>query len=262
MMKRVLLALVLTAFSPLYGASVCFNGMPTFLQNLTFGGPNANPQVAVSANGQAMAVWTNFPNQIEIQASFFNGTSWIPLNHGNVNLGTALTNLGFISPIVRTGPNNSTGTIAFGSAPKVGIDQNGNATIVWVSPNSQIMAARYSGQNLSSVFQLTATGTSNISPTLAVNQQGSAVVVWIQAASYQVLARSFNSAPGGTWGLPFTFMPILPNNLGIPVNPNGTYPASFGLSNTIPGVPSPNTGTMVWLDGPTGIVRAGNFSIP
>ena len=259
-MKRVLLALVLTAFSPLYGLTFPFSLTPTppppsiFVQDLTLAGPNANPQVAVAANGQAIAVWTNFPNQIEIQAAFYNNgigvpngqPSWVYLN--NANMGTNIP--GFASVVRTTGTN--AGTIALGSSPKVGIDQYGNATIVWVSPNSQIIAARYNGSSLSSVTQLTATGTSNISPTLAINQHGTVVVVWIQATSYRVLASS--AYINGPWGTAVTFMPIFQNNQGIPVNPNGTYPASFSLSN--------NLGTMVWLDGPTGIVRAGNFSIP
>jgi hypothetical protein len=242
--KILLLALILVLCAPLYSLT-----SPTFLQTLSLPGSNANPQVAVAANGTAMAVWSTSPSQLEIQAAFFNGTAWVFLNHATVP--TTITNNipGFFSTV------SSTGSIAFGSTPKVGIDNNGNATLVYVSSNNQIVAARYNQQNLSNVTQLTTTGTTNSSPTLGVNQQGIAVVVWIQAAPYQVFARSFNAAPGGSWGPTVIFMPIpATNTAGIPPNPNGTYPGSFGLGDT--------QGTSVWLDAPTGTIRSGNFSIP
>ncbi len=257
-MKTLLLALALITFSSLYAEVVS----PTYLQNLTLAGPNGNIQLAVSANGQAVAVWTNWPNQgAELQAAFFNGISWIYLNN-NTGATISFNVSNFFPRFV-----NGSGTFAIGSAPRVGIDNDGNATIVWVAPNSQIVAARYNKNLLSSVTQLTASGTSNISPTLAVNPEGLAVVVWIRAASYQVQARSFNPTLG-VWSDQVIFMRIpapgtsLVNPIptkNIPANSSGTYPAGLGLSNTDTGV---GKGTMVWIDGPSGTVRAGNFVVP
>lgn len=275
-MKTLLLALTLVTFSSLYGEVAVLAGSPNYLQNLALAGPNGNIQFAVSPNGKAIVVWTNWPNQgAELQAAFFDGDSWQYLNN------TALpVDFEIISPLRNfffRNVNNS-GTFAIGSSPRVGIDSVGNATIVWVSPNSQIIAARYNGPNLtappnqSGVTQLTEIGTSNISPTLVVSQEGVTVVVWIRAASYQVQARSFNPIPGATWGPQVIFMPILTPSINIdavnsiqctniPANSNGTYPAGLGLNNA-----NPSTGlvqgNMVWIDGPTGAVRAGNFVVP
>ena len=282
-MKILLLALTLITFNYLHGEVrvPVPAGSPNYLQNLALAGPNGNIQFAVSANGKAIAVWTNFPNQVELQAAFFDGREWFHLNNDTMGFDSNIP--GFFRFV------NGSGTFALGSSPKVGIDKCGNATIVWVSPNSQIIAARYNGPNLIApplpntfgVTQLTDTGTSNISPTIAVSQEGVTVVVWIRAASYQVQARSFKPAPcpasGGSWIPnpplpPVVFMPIRPPSINpydvnsierqnIPANSNGTYPAGLGINNTNP-CTGLAQGNMVWIDGPSGAVRAGNFVVP
>lgn len=211
-MRFVLLLVIGSLFSPLYGLSTAF------LQNLSAPGSNGTPQIAVAASGQAMAVWINTSGQTVIQGAFFDGSIWLP-------------------PF----------TLATGSNPKVGIDQNGNATIVWVSSMSQIYAARFTLQNLTST---TLIASSASSPSLAVNPQGVAVIVWI-STPYQILARSFNPSisPNGAWGPTTTFM-------ATNFNSGGTYPASFGLGNTNVG------GLAVWLNGPTGLIQSGFISIP
>lgn|GEM_PF-6695684 len=267
-----LITLFLMLFSPLYALT----GLPISLQNLTLAGPNANIQLAVAPNGQAIAVWTNFPNQVELQGAYYLvGNGWFPLNNTPFDPILQPDVANYFFQVVQGDT-----TFALGSAPRVAIDQNGLATVVWVTPNNQIAAARYmggtfegvSGGILTNVTQLTTTGTVNISPTIAASLSGITVVVWIQSVSYQVLARSFNPAPGGGWGNTVTFMPIPANNCGIPVNVFGTYPAVFAI-NDVPPLPAgtclstptitgTGTGTMVWIDGPTGTVRTGNFAIP
>ncbi len=223
---------------------------PTFLQTLTNPGSNGNLQLAVSSNGvSAIAAWTSFPNQVEIQAAFFNGTVW-------------LTNL----PQPLAIPNISP-TIALGSSPKVGIDQYGIATIVWVTPNNQIRVARYFQNTLidtNQSIQLTTTGTINSAPTMAVSQDGTVLVVWIQNTPFQVLCSSLiPSALGATWSTPQIFMAIPANNTaGIPANTFGTYPGGgLGLGNRIP-VALRNPGFAIWTDGATGAVRVGSLSVP
>lgn len=271
----------------LFGSHLCgFTGLPTPnpnpppLQNLTLAGPNGNIQLAVSTNSRSIAVWTNWPNQgAKLQAAYYTGTNWIRLNNNtNTMLPIEISTFFFVN----VDPNS--GTFANGSSPRVGVDVDGNPTIVWVSPNAQIVAARYRFNTATNTCDLTSltilsdTGTANTSPVLAVNQQGVAVVVWIRSSSYRVLAKSFTpplgeppGTPGGEWGPEVTFMPIPPPGLdelvnpfreinNIPANTVGTYPAGLGLSNL--DTSKNGKGVMVWIDGPTGTVHSGIFSIP
>lgn len=217
---------------------------------LTFQGSNAAPQIAVSSNGQAIAIWLNFPSPFGIQGMFFDGSVWVPL----VNIdGTNFLISGTTSP----------SNFATGSAPKVGIDQFGNSIVVWVSPFNQIQVAVFHRQFLqpsatiptNNFTQLTVNGTFNASPSISVNQLTFAMVVW--TGSNQVFASTFtpnvNIPSGGTWSAPFPFLPMPFGN-----QPNGVNPAGFGLGTNDPtGI---NTlGTAVWLDAPTGIIFAKSF---
>jgi hypothetical protein len=256
--KSLSFVLSLLLFSPIYSITYLNTGQvlpaPTVdgPSPLTFQGSNAAPQIAVSTNGQAMAIWVTFPHQIEIQGMFFDGTNWVPLLDTDGVTPFLLSNL----------DPSSFATGKFGGSPQLGIDKDGNATIVWVSLTNQIMAAYFNKNILKSVTQLTLSGSSNISPSIAVNQTGFALAVWIQNPPYQVLASTFTPdttlSTGGTWSSSVLFLPQPFGN-----QPNGTYPASFGLGTNDPGPSATNNlGTAIWLDAPTGVIYTKTFTVP
>lgn len=237
-MNRLFLLLALVAWLPLQAINFNISSNGTTLPvPLSLPSSNAIPQIAVSPNGQAMAIWVNWPNQTELQGQFFDGTNWVPL-----------TGTGILNQVTTSGFLTQS-TFAFGSAPKLVIDQFGNATVAYVTSNQQIFAAHFIQNSLpaANVVQLSTPGTVNISPSIAVNLNGFALAVWIQNAPYQVLSRVYLPATN-IWNVAEIFLPFPPRT-------TGTYPASFGLGNN-------NIGTAVWLEATTGLIFGKSFSIP
>lgn len=252
---KLLILLFTFGFLPLYGITY-LNTLQPIVQPITNGpsplslpGSNANPQIAVSTNGQAFAIWVNLPHQIEIVGMFFDGTNWVPLFDTDG-----------VTPLLIDNLNPSSFAPGlFGGSPKLGIDKDGNAIVTWVSLTNQIFAAHFIKNVLNSIVQLTTPGSYNISPSISVNQTGFAIAIWIQNAPYQVLASTFTpSATGGTWSTPTQFLPQPNGN-----QPFGTYPASYGLgtNDLSPGATN-NMGTAIWLDAPTGVIYSKSFTVP
>jgi hypothetical protein len=132
--------------------------------HLTSKGLNASLQIAVSANGQALAVWTNTGSEMEIQGYFYDGNNWVPLEANSMFL-----------------EDTSTGNalaLAFGSAPKVAIDGNGNGIVAYVTPKNQIFVIRLEKHRVlaNHSIQLSTPDTSNVSPLVAMSFSGSALV--------------------------------------------------------------------------------------
>lgn len=127
-------------------------------------GGNSSPQIALADNGNAVALWTAFPNQIFV-SNF-----------------TATTGL-WSGPV----------TLTLGNAPQLAIDGTGNAIVVWVTSTSQINASRFdvATQTWSAAVLVSSTGGVNTFPQIAMNGNGVALVVWLQSTN-QVLASSFN----------------------------------------------------------------------
>jgi hypothetical protein len=254
---------------------------------LSFPGSNSAPQIAVAQNGNAVALWTNFPNQIEIQGAFFNAKPPFPVSPPPNTWDTRWTALIVDPALIRSNNTgiifdntenffNITGlippTIAIGSSPKIAVDKTGNAMVVYVTLTNQIVALYFHQDPfvnnrlvLINATILNNLGTSNISPAIAMNSEGVAIAVWIQNIPFQVLAATFSPPPAGlppltepgVWSLPEIFMPTTQQ-------PTGTYP-NLGLGfngNTNPPPQSPNIGTAVWLDGPTGTILTDSFTIP
>ena len=190
-MKRFLFVIFFFAFQPLlFGLS-----FGPFI-SISQGGTNSAPQVAVAANGNAFAVWSNFPNLI--QTAFFNAA---------------------INP--PTGAWSAPVNLATGIVPQIGIDQNGNAFVAWVSTVSttanQILVTRFNATSMAFApfVQLSTSGT-NFNPQIAVNGVGVAVVIW-QNIPAGVLSASFVPMTG-TWTSPIQLSTTTP-------------PANFALDN-------------------------------
>jgi hypothetical protein len=204
-MQRFLLILILTAPSSIFALT-----FGPFTSISPTGGNGNPPLIAVAGNGNAIAVWVNFPNTI--QAAFFNGTTFLP------------------AFVVDTG-----------SAPQIGIDQGGNAFIIYVTllAPTQILVKRFTSSNLTlaAAVQLSTPGTSNSSPQIAVSQNGNALAVWLQNAPAAVLSKAFS--PSVTPGPPFfqwsaspTQIPFLPAGLGLDATAMG-----FAIINNLSGIP-------------------------
>ncbi len=162
---------LLVAEQSLYGLSILSG--PTVISGT---GRNSSEQIAIATTGKAMAIWVN--NQNQIQASYFNGTTW----------GAALN-------------------IATGSFPQVGIDGSGNATAIWLSINistSQIFTSRYTAATGTwSTPILQSTGGINASPQIAVNTLGYALAIWVVSSPQSIIATSYNPSTA-TWATPVT----------------------------------------------------------
>ena len=158
-MKRYLVMLLLVSHPLLFGVTT---SAPVAISSA---GTNGPPQAAVADNGNAIAVWTAFPDQIFV--SLFSVTSSL-----------------WSAPAV----------LAIGSVPQVAIDQSGNAIVVWVSTTNQINASRFdvTTMTFSPAVLVSTTGGTNTLPQISMYSGGMALVIWIQSTPYQVLASSFN----------------------------------------------------------------------
>jgi hypothetical protein len=144
-----------------------------------------NPQLAVSTNGNAVAIWEQYSDVVirkDIWASYYTaGGGWSAATLvESDNTGRAVT-------------------------PQVAIDANGNAKAVWVqfdaSLNTSIMVSATSNGNWSTPSALEAgTGTVRSSPQIAFGANGQAMAVW---SSYTGPGNSLRASVfTGTWAAP------------------------------------------------------------
>lgn len=142
-------------------------GSASLLENAT---PQArNPQIAVTGNGDALAVWAQADDsgQSRVWARHYvNGQGWEALQ--------VIDNAG--------ATRNAIG------APSVAIDSQGRAVAVWVQPDpntandiGSLWANRFDPVTGWGTAALIETGTSYVTiPRVAMNSAGTAVVVWTQ----------------------------------------------------------------------------------
>ena len=190
-----------------------------------------NPQIAISNNGNAIAVWyQNDGTRNNIWANQFNGTTWngaILIETDNTgsafnpqiaisNNGNAIavwyqhdgirnniwinqfdgTNWGAAMPI----EGDDTGGT---SNPQIAFDNNGNAFAVWQQSDgtrNNIWANRFNGTTWDGATLIEADDTGNASnPQIAFDNNGNAIAVWQQfdGTRNNIWANQFN---GTTWG--------------------------------------------------------------
>jgi hypothetical protein len=149
------------------------------------------PHVASGAGGHSMAVW----NQKEIDASY----NIYSRRHDGSNWVVSTKKVSVLKP-------GETAASASGpSRPKVGVDKNGNAVVVWVQYNTKnylVYSSRYdSGSDTwTPPAQLNTVVADSDYPEVAVASGGRAAVVWEQKSgtTIHVHGRIFN---GSAWGL-------------------------------------------------------------
>lgn len=185
-------------FFTLWGTNPELYSITTTLPvTISSAGSNGPPQVAVAGNGNAIALWTTFPNQILVSSFKASSLTWS-------------------TPL----------TLATGSVPRIAIDGTGNAIAVWVNLTNEIAASRYdvstSTWSTAVIVSTTTSGAVNTLPQISMNSSGVALVVWILSTPYQVLASSFNPSTL-SFSPPTTFL-------------SNTNPASFDLDNVNTGI--------------------------
>ncbi|MDQ3765420.1 MAG: hypothetical protein M3460_29395 [Actinomycetota bacterium] len=177
-----------------------FNGTNTIVQaaarpaggawqapiNLSAPGQDASiPQVAVNAQGNAVAIWrrgTTF-NAIVQAAARPAGGAWQ-------------------APINLSAPGQDA------SIPQVAVDAQGNAVAVWRrfnGTNDIVQAAvRLAGGAWQAPVNLSAPGQDASIPQVAVDAQGNAVAVWQRFTTFNAIVQAAARPAGGAWQAPIT----------------------------------------------------------
>ena len=155
-------------------------------------GTAGNPQIAVSAGGNAVAVWTQ------------GGSIWANNYEPGTGWGTA--------ELIETESNGA-------QQPMVAIDGSGNATAVWMQYSGvyNVWANRYEpGTGWGTAARIDSSDTEASQIKIAVNKKGIAVAVWSQMTGTRNHIWSSSYVPGTGWG---TAVQIQTDDV------NGFYPA-------------------------------------
>jgi hypothetical protein len=146
-------------------------------------GDASDPQLAVNANGNALAVWTQHDGvRRNIVASRYTaGTGW-----------------GAVALI-------ETGSAGSATEPQVAMDANGNGLAVWVQDdgtNANVMANRYaegSGWGTAAPIETDNAGDAN-EPRIAIGANGNALAVWTQSDGTRINVWANRYTAGTGWG--------------------------------------------------------------
>jgi hypothetical protein len=161
-------------------------GRPVDLAKVAHDPYTPGVQVALTPDGDAMAVWQN-GNRISglVQAaSKPTGGSWsAPVDISEVGHGV--------------------------ESPHVGLDAAGNATAIWESSNGPYgpytiqAASKPAGGSWSAPVEISGLPLqAAIAPQLAVNPHGDAIAVWVASVETRALIRVASKPAGGSWSAP------------------------------------------------------------
>ncbi len=157
-------------------------GTETPLENNT--GNAFYPQIAIDGFGNAMVVWLQPSNAVD--------SIWA--NYYDIDTGTWGT-----ATVIETADG-----VAY--APKIAIDDGGDAIAVWVQNNSTydaVYAAYYtaSGPTWGSAAEIGSDATASTEPDIAVDGDGNAIAVWSQVPTGGSAAKIwYNKYSGMNWG--------------------------------------------------------------
>ena len=199
--------------------------------NLSLPGQNAdNPQIAVDANGNATAVWERY-NGINfiIQSSTkpFGG-SWqaspdnlsLPGQDSSISKIAVDANGNATAVWQRYNGSNwiiQSSTKPFGGSwqaspdnlslpgqdslnPRIAVDANGNATVVWVSNETIQSSTKLFGGSWQAIpDNVTQPGLIGDNPQIAVDGNGDATAVWAEYIESTSIIRSSTKPFGGSW---------------------------------------------------------------
>ncbi len=141
-------------------------------------GDASSPQIAIDANGNAMAVWyQDDGTRYNVWSNRYNGTNW----------GTA----------VRIGDNAGDAY-----SPQIAIDASGNAIAVWSQrdgADENIWSNRYDGTNWGTAERIGDNAEDAYNSQIAIDAEGNAIAVWQQYDGTQWSIWS-NRYDGTNWG--------------------------------------------------------------
>lgn len=240
-------------------------------------GVNANdPDLAVGANGNAVAVWRRTSNNVIQTASLPFGGSWSAVTDlsaiGSTNPSVAVDSNGnAVAAWVTGGATVFASTSSFGgawtsptplSSPSgtieldTGIADNGNATVVWVQNdggNNQTHASTSVGgvwPPLNGV--VLSVGVLSDTAVIGVSPSGYAVAAWIAFdGSNEIVQAATETAPN-VWTAAQTISPagmdVSPSDLDIAVNANGDAMVVWTLTGAVDMIQSSFLpfGSLVW----------------
>lgn len=205
-------------------ASLPFEGNWSSAVNLSDAGGTGEPQVAMNANGYAVATWQRFPGSFcTIQASTMQfGNSWsIPVDISAVDAD------------------------AFES--EIAVDANGNILAVWY----QMAGSDVLIQSASLPFEgtwtipvtLSSAGVTSYDPRVAFDAAGNAIVVWDRDNGYDMIIQAAMLPVGGVWSEPYTL-------------------STNGQGTIFPRIAVDSTGYIVvnWVNNTLGVIQAAEWT--
>jgi PKD domain len=182
------IALALACSSALLGVASA-SAAPTWLSpaSVTPPGDDSNePQVAVNTDGEAVAVWAQYNGSHEVvQASVRPATGG-----------------GWQTPVTLSDASQNA------SSPRVAIDSEGEAIVVWERYNGSHYVVQASvrpapGESWQTPVNLSETSNTGYRPEIAIAPNGEAIVAWeLWNGSHSFIQASVRPAPGESWQTP------------------------------------------------------------
>jgi len=145
----------------------------------SYSGNTGYPTLAIGPGGSAVAAWAR-ESDVQIYASYFNGSSWLT---------TEVSITGSTTPIARDGVS-------------VASDAAGNAIAVWwedTGSQVNVFANRYDASNPSwlGAGQINASSIgATVKPEIAMDPEGNATVVWTDYDDMRIVARRYAETAG------------------------------------------------------------------
>lgn len=214
-MKKILYALfTILMFSNLHANSIKWSSSPTVLSGANFNA--SDPQVAIDANGNAIAIWIE--------------NTFVKSSHKLVNGSWSATEV-----------LSASGA----SLPRLVSDQNGNATAIWIVGGVVKSVSKTLLGNWGATTALSGTGSS--SPVLCVDAAGDVIAAWIKSGtSIESSVKLF----GAAWNVRKTVATAVATSLSIAVGGSGSnakaslvWLAASGTTNVVNSSVKPITGS-------------------
>lgn len=212
--------------------------IPTYDLSLS-GGDARDPQVAVNAEGNAVAVWTRTNgdgfNVIQGATLTYGSTVWVPTEDlsncafnsfssqiavdtaGNAvavwvaQLDSTIVIQGATLPFGSSAwipaTNNLSDASQNASQPQVVVDSAGNATAIWSRSNGSNIIVQSStlligSKSWSSPTDVSPKGIDSFDPQIGVDSAGNTVAVWSSIVGSDVLTLAATQLFGGNWSTP------------------------------------------------------------
>lgn len=153
---------MILSFSHLQGTSIGWSSNPTVLSGVNIN--SSDPQVAIDANGNAIAVWVE----------------------GNVLKAST-------KPVSGNWTAAASVSAAGATSPRLVSDLNGNAIAIWVQSGVIKAASKNFNSNWSSPVSLSSSGAS--SPALCVDSAGNVIAAWARSNDIETSTKLF----GNNW---------------------------------------------------------------